>query len=211
LEIDNRVIRNVVVRKDKCWGASWSLKDEKDIRKDFLRIQKGTLNPATFIERLDRFYNDQTVWIDKSRKYLEPLKVGYKDDKVVAEGLIRLAEYVAGKSDKLFKVYLVGTGSGTVSNKDFQLETEEVRLDIIENGGFIQNRGSTNYFGLMFPKTIQTITAPSPIKETAIVDDMDSTKDQMLLRTVLPDGEEISHIVNEDVFSFNHIIYNGSV
>jgi len=193
-----------------CYASSWSLKDEDDIRKDHLRIQAGTLNPETFLDRLQRCYNDQTVWLDKSRKYLEPMKVGFKKDLIVVEGLIRFAEYASGKSNKLFTVYLAGTGDSDVSSKDFELEKEEVRLDIIDNGGYIQSRGSVNYWGLMFPREIQTIDDP-PIKETGIVDDLDPTKDQMLLRTVLPDGDEIEHSANEDVFSLNHVVYNSSV
>lgn len=205
-----RTKRHIIKREDECYGASWSLSDEEDIRKDFLRIQNGSLNPEIFINRLHRCHEDQTVWIDKSRKYLEPLKVGYKKDLVVVEGLIRLAEYAAGKSSKLFSVYVIGTGDSDVSDKDFELEIEEVRFDIFDNGGYVQSRGSTNYWGLMFPRETQTINNP-PIKESAIVDDMDPTKDQMLLRTVLPDDEEIEHVANEDVFSFNHVVYNSSV
>lgn len=211
MEITERVDRNIVIRYDKGYAASWSLSDEEDIRKDYLRIQNGTLNPEIFINRLDRFHNDQTVWLDKSRKYLEPMKLGIKVDKVVIEGLIRFAEYAAGKSQKIFSVYVVGTGSRGVSSKDFNLEAEVVRLDILENAGFIQSRGSTNYWGLMFPRETQSIINPNPVKETAIVDDMDDTLDQMLLRTVLPEGEEIEHVKNEDVFSLNHVIYNGAV
>ena len=85
-----RTKRHIIKREDECYGASWSLSDEEDIRKDFLRIQNGSLNPEIFINRLHRCHEDQTVWIDKSRKYLEPLKVGYKKDLVVVEGLIRL-------------------------------------------------------------------------------------------------------------------------
>jgi len=206
----HRTVRHVVKRVDECFASSWSLKDAEDIKKDFLRIRNGSLSPEVFINRLDRFHKDQTVWLDKSRKYFEPLKVGYKKDKIVTEGLIRLAEYTAGKSRKLFTVYLAGTGSSDVSAKDFELEQEEVRLDILDNGGYLQNRGSVNYWGLMFPRETQTIQNP-PIKETGIVDDIDPTIDQMLLRTVLPDGDEIEHVHNEDVFSLNHVVYNASV
>lgn len=208
--LQNKVERNIVVKYDRGYGASWSLSDEENIRKDFLRIQNGTLDPHVFINRLDRFHNDQTVWLDKTRKYFEPLKVGIRDDKVVNEGLTRFAEYASGISIKIFDVYAIGTGITTVTAKDFVLAAEVIRLPIIDNGGYIQNRGSTNFWGLMFPRTVETIKNPN-ISESAIFDDTDATVDQMLLRTVFPVGEEIEHVVNEDAFSFNHVIYNSSV
>lgn len=193
--------REALIRKDIGYVASFEPKDSDIIKKQMRLVQLGILDPKIFFDQFERFRNDQTT------PNFEPRKVGKSGNKLVNEGLTALAEMQVGLRTKTFGVYAIGEGAQAVSPRDDELYDEVSRLNILQNGGTVRNRGSTCYYSLFFPKTIDDFT----VRETAILDSLVVTNDTMLLRTVLPAAEVVEHDQDFDDIFVGHIIYSGSV
>jgi hypothetical protein len=194
-------VREFIQRKDIGYAASFEPQDSEFIKKQQLLVNLGVLSPKEFFSQFERHYNDQTT------PNFEPIQLGKSGNKLTNEGLTALAEMQVGKRQKIFGVYSIGEGTVSTNVRDTELVDEITRIDIIDNAGTILNRGSTTYYSVFFPKTISTIT----VGETAILDSLDSTSDVMLLRTVFPEADRVTHTINFDEIFVGHVIYSGSV
>lgn len=148
-----------------------------------------------FNEKLDRVYNDQTTDI-------EPLEVDKSRNKIVNDGLVRVAEQITGQTNALWTHLAVGSGISPVSMSDSFLQSEIERV-ALGTDGFQSPAGSVVRFGGFFSPSVSSAL----ITESAVLDD--PTEGTMLYRTVYSTG--INHVVNNDFFSVAHSIYQISV
>jgi hypothetical protein len=198
---------SVVQRKGIGYIALWDQEDLPYIVKLFSKIRHATRDHdfyATkfltegFNDRLDRIYCDQTV----DDKEFEPLEVDKSSNRVVNDGLVRIAELVTGANNALWTHLAVGGGGNKVSMSDSFLQTELQRVGL-NSDGFQSAAGSVMRYGAFFSPSVST----SQILEAGVFDD--PTEGVMFFRTVYPTG--ITHVVNADFFSVAHSIYQVSV
>lgn len=184
--------------------ASWDLRSQDFVKKIFERIRLTHVDD--FSDRLLRVWNDQTV-----EKEFEPLQIATAKNKVVNDGLVRIAELVTqtvglntgfGTSSGYFTHFACGSGVNAVSASDYQLQNEIARVGLADSG-FQTAAGSIMRFGGFFAPSIASAT----INEAAVFDDPNAGV--MLFRTVYPSG--VTHVVNVDFFTLSHTIYQYSV
>lgn len=201
---DVHVSSGIVSRKGIGLCASWDLRSYKYVKKIFERIRRTRVD--TFHDALLRVYNDQTV-----EKEFEPVAVDMSTNKVVNDGLVRIAELVTGtvglnsgfgSSSGYFTHFACGSGSNAVSASDYQLQAEIARVGLADSG-FQTAAGSIMRFGGFYPPSIASAT----INEGAVFDDPNAGI--MLFRTVYPQG--VTHVVNVDFYTLSHSIYQYSV
>ena len=151
---------------------------------------------------LARKYQDKTV----SYEFIpEPYKIGYKPDRVVFNGLERIADLTTGISGKTFRYYAIGTGSTRVLPSDQFLDFEEHRVPIGETG-YAESKGSSMVFAANFPTTLQSMS----VTEAGIFDSM-SAGATMLLRTLYEGTNIIPHVFNQTFVAVSHFVYQLSV
>jgi|SRR6187431_1250971 len=197
-------IREFLQRKDIGYAALFEPKDAQVVQKYMDLINIGRVQPEHLTKKFDRFYNDQTVTIQD--KPFEPLAVGISGNKLVTEGLIALAEFAVGKRTKTFEYYAIGESDQGVSIRDDRLYDHHSRVRVTSVGGTFIQRQSTIFYSVFFPKT----TSDCTVRETGIFDSSSESNDKMLLRTVLPEKDQIKHFKNRTTIFVAHIIYSGS-
>lgn len=177
--------------------ASWDLRDYDFIRNLFrtIRALNDGVIATDFNYKLERIWNDQTTDI-------EPLEVVKGSNKIVNEGLVRIAEMITGQNPPLWTHMAVGSGPNRVSASDAFLQTELSRV-ALGTDGFQSPAGSVMRYGGFFAPSV----ASAQIVEAAVFDD--PTSGVMFFRTVYPNP--VTHVVNSDFFSVAHSIYQVSV
>jgi hypothetical protein len=163
----------------------------------FLRNKKNKLI-NTFEEQLERKFNDQTT------HGFNPLEVNRQEDRVVASGMGRIAEFIVGESTQFFNHYSAGTGTTPVYASDTALIEELVRVSI-EQQGYATASGAVIKYGAYFPPGVQTAT----ITEAGVFDQM--VGGVMLFRTVYPLDKVINHVQSITFFTLSHAIYQSSL
>jgi hypothetical protein len=188
--------------------------DPKDYEKLFkfyqyirLARQLGDLNLKNELVQyheqfLARKYQDKTV----SYEFIpEPYQIGFKPDRVVFNGLERIADLTTGISGKTFKYYAIGTGTTSVLPSDQFLDFEEHRVSIGETG-YAESKGSSMVFAANFPTTLQSMS----VTEAAIFDGQQFGA-TMLLRTLYEGTNVIPHVFNQTFVAVSHFVYQLSV
>jgi hypothetical protein len=151
---------------------------------------------------LARKYQDKTV----SYEFIpEPYKVGFKPDRVVFNGLERIADLTTGISGKVFKYYGIGTGTASVLPSDEFLDFEEHRVSIAETG-YAESKGSSMVFAANFPTTLPSMS----VTESGIFDGIQLGA-TMLLRTLYEGTNIIPHVFNQTFVATSHFVYQLSV
>lgn len=200
--------------------ASWGIEDESYIIKLFSKIRHAArdkdfwnnkLLTDGFNDRLERSWNDHKHIIDENNNEFEPLDVVKATNKVVNDGLVRIAELVtgtlglnnpAGIGSGLWTHLAVGSGQVNVSASDTQLIQEIARVSL-STDGFQSAAGTVMRFGGFFAPTL----ANCIVLESGVFDD--PIGGAMFYRTVYPVG--IQHTMNSDFFTCSHSIYQVSV
>ena len=178
--------------------ASWDLNDYYYVQALFTKIRDGNRELANELNnRFERIWNDQTV-----PPHFEPLEVVKGGNKIVNDGLVRIAEMVTGTSPPLWTHMAIGTGGNRVSASDSFLQTELSRV-ALGTDGFQSPAGSVMRYGGFYAPSV----ASGTIYEAAVFDD--PTSGVMFFRTVYPNP--ITHVVNNDFLSVAHSIYQVSV
>jgi len=152
----------------------------------------------TFEDQLERKFNDQTT------HDFNPLEVNRQEDRVVASGMGRIAEFIVGESTQFFNHYSAGTGTTPVYASDTALIEELVRVSI-EQQGYATASGAVIKYGAYFPPGVQTAT----ITEAGVFDQM--VGGVMLFRTVYPLDKVINHSQGITFFTLSHAIYQSSL
>ena len=151
-----------------------------------------------FETQLERKFNDQTT------HGFNPLEVNRQEDRVVASGMGRIAEFVVGESTQFFNHYSAGTGTTPVYASDTALIEELVRVSI-EQQGYATASGAVIKYGAYFPPGVQTAT----ITEAGVFDQM--VGGTMLFRTLYPLDRVINHVQSITFFTLSHAIYQSSI
>lgn len=152
----------------------------------------------TFEDQLERKFNDQTT------HDFNPLEVNRQEDRVVASGMGRIAEFIVGESTQFFNHYSAGTGTTPVYASDTALIEELVRVSI-EQQGYATASGAVIKYGAYFPPGVQTAT----ITEAGVFDQM--VGGTMLFRVVYPLDKVLNHTQGLTFFTLSHAIYQSSV
>ncbi len=192
--------REFLQRKDIGYVASFEPRYADIAQAHMDRINFG-YSPRPFFKILDK------IWDDHRNQEFEVIKLAKSGNKLVNEGLIALAEMQAGKRTKTFDYYVIGESNQGVSIRDDHLYDECARIRIPDAGGTFIQRQSTVFYSVFFPKTIPSCE----VSETAIVDADKQATDKMLLRTVLPEVDNIPHKKDFDTVFVAHVIFSGSV
>jgi hypothetical protein len=140
------------------------------------------------------------------------LTVTKSKNKVVNDGLVRIAELVTGSvglnsstsGNGYFTHFAAGSGSNPVSASDYQLQQEVARVGL-GSDGFQTAAGSIMRFGGFFAPTIASCT----VTESGVFDDPNAGV--MLFRTIYSGTAIVNHTVNADFFTLSHSIYQNSV
>ena len=192
-------------------GVTWSATDYTYIRKIYdlinyykkkrMHIEKYLLINS-FEQKLDRFWNDQTV-IDLP----EPIAQTMKFDRVLNTGRTLAAALITGERGDRFDYLALGTAQTPVSDADYKLYNEVLRVNVIQNGGFISAAGAIiKHSGLISPGETSML-----IYEIGFVNMEVFDPEQMLWnRSVFPTGKAVDHNQNEDFFSITHSVYTSS-
>ena len=194
--------------------ASWDLSELDSTRKYFTMVNalKNKRDRdciklvESFDQKLERVYNDQTTDI-------EPISVGKAVDKVVNDGMVRIAEQVTnslGLNAQLFTgsgQYIAiasGTGTNPVNSSDSSLQFENARVEF-GSEGFALAAGTVMRFGGFFAPSIPSAT----ISESGVFDDFSAGS--MLYRTVYSALDQATHVLNNDYYTLSHAVYQVSV
>lgn len=177
--------------------ASWDLSDYLYVKELFAKARRIRSISTEIYNRFERIYNDQTV-----PNCFEPLEVVKGGNRIVNDGLVRIAEMVTGTSPPLWTHIAIGTGGNKVSASDSFLQTELARV-ALGTDGFQSPAGSVMRYGGFYAPSV----ASGTIYESATFDD--PTSGTMFYRTVYPNP--ITHVVNNDFLSVAHSIYQVSV
>lgn len=142
-----------------------------------------------------------------TKTYLEPLAQTIKFDRVVNAGRTQAALLITGESGEHFDYLALGTSQTPVSDADYKLYNEVLRVNVRLNGGYVSAAGSViKHSGLISPGE-----ASMTIYETGFVNLETYDPEQMLWnRTVFPSNKGVDHNQNEDFFSITHSVYTSS-
>jgi hypothetical protein len=204
------------------YACVWDISDYDNIFKLFKLIRQSARDRdfykhkflvEGFNDKLSRVYNDQTVRNENDFDLFEPIQIVKSNNKIVNDGLVRIAELVTGTlglssggnsiiGSGLWTHIACGIGDAPVSASDFQLHNELARVSLATDG-FQSAAGSVMRFGGFFPPTTQS----SSIQEAGCFDD--PSGGTMFFRTVY--DIPIVHLINDDFFSVAHNIYQTSV
>jgi hypothetical protein len=204
-------------RRGTGYAAVWDLSSMPSIRKYFRLIRQATANRdwhtadmtlESFDKKLERVFNDQTV----PDNDFQPLTVVKSKNKVVNDGLVRIAELATGSvglnsstsGSGYFTHFAAGSGSNPVSASDYALQQEVARVGL-GSDGFQTAAGSIMRFGGFFAPTIASCT----VTEAGVFDDPNAGV--MLFRTIYSGNAIVNHTVNADYFTLSHSIYQNSV
>ena len=214
---------------DEALVASWNLSDKPFIQHNYFK-QISTLSLAyrknhnadvkadrdalveQFKTRLKRRYNDQTVYDFKAKnRYFEPEKVGFKKDRVLNDGMQRIAELVTQESDRTFTHFAAGIGNDDTYPNTSQLQQEVIRVDMTPPiaKGFFTASGTTINSAGYFDEAVPTF----PVVEIGVVDGdgSDINSEVFLFRSVFPSTEVITHTFGQNFTTCIHTIYQRSV
>jgi hypothetical protein len=153
-----------------------------------------------FEQKLDRYWNDQTTDI-------EPIAMTVKFDRVLNAGRTLAASIITGERSDRFDYLALGTSQVGVSDADYRLYGEVLRVNVIQNGGFISAAGAIiKHNGLISPGEISML-----VYESGFVNMSTFDPDQMMWnRTVFAPGKGVNHNQNQDFFSITHSVYTTS-
>jgi hypothetical protein len=130
---------------DYGYATAWDKSDEKNMDQEFEAIREGKLSPETFEDKLNRYYNDQSVHFHRSGDKFEPLQQGRSEEQVSHEGTARIVELMTGRSNRYFTHLASGTGTGGESDSWNRLQNENWRVSLFVDG-FAEAQGPRAIF-----------------------------------------------------------------
>ena len=141
---------NLVDHIDQVYCSTWDKADKDLILEEYKQIRLGETTPNQITRKIERFYNDQTVYFDKRPIRFEPQECVRTLDQITDNALTWLTQMHAGRSQILMSHISQGTGTTTPDRTDTTLETEVIRRPILEDGGYIDFLGHNELYGLIF-------------------------------------------------------------
>lgn len=153
-------------------------------------------------QQLDRHWNDQTT-----HTIPEPIAQTLKFDRVLNSGRTLAASLITGERGDRFDYLALGTSQIPVTDADYKLYNEILRVNVILNGGYISAAGAIiKHSGLMSPGEVSMVVYEIGFVNMSVFD-----PEQMLWnRSVFPPNKGVDHNQNEDFFSITHSVYTSS-
>jgi len=196
---------------DVAQGTTWQANDYPAIKKIYKQINLAIkrrdhigkyLLINSFENQLDRYWNDQTA-----HDIPEPLAQTVKFDRVVNSGRTLAASLITGERKDRFDYLALGTSQIPVSDADYKLYNEILRINVRLSGGYVSAAGAIiKHSGLMSPGEVSML-----IYEIGFVNMEVFDPEQMLWnRSVFPAGKGVDHNQNEDFFTITHSVYTSS-
>jgi hypothetical protein len=209
--VDSKEIVTGLDFVDVAQGISWDACDYQHIRKIYDAInffQKKRMHVDKYLlinfyeQQLDRYWNDQTI-----HDIPEPISQTMKFDRVLNSGRTLAASLITGERGDRFDYLALGTSQVAVTDADFRLYNEILRVNVRQNGGYISAAGAIiKHSGLMSPGETSMM-----IYEIGFVNMPIFDPEQMLWnRSVFPANKGVDHNQNEDFFSITHSVYTSS-
>ena len=130
-----------------------------------------------------------------------------KFDRVLNAGRTLAASLITGERSDRFNYLSLGTSQTAVSDADYKLYNEILRVNVVQNGGYISAAGAIiKHSGLISPGEVSML-----VYEIGFVNMESYDPDQMMWnRTVFPPGKGVDHNQNQDFFSVTHSVYTSS-
>jgi len=218
LGLSPRDIPDAIVYHGVEYLATWDVSDIENTKKLFklidvlkqMKDRKCISLADAFDKQLDRAYNDQTT----DKDFGEPIQVGKSGNKIVNDGMIRIAEFVTNSlgmntqmpftGSGIYVTIASGTGTIPVSSSDSELQFENARVQFGAEG-FSLAAGTVMRFGGFFSPSIPSAT----ISESGVFDDF--TAGIMLYRTVYNPMDQAVHMLDQDYYTISHAVYQQSV
>lgn len=153
-------------------------------------------------QQIERYRSDQTIHMIP-----EPIAQTVKFDRIVNSGRTLAASLITGERGDRFLYLSLGTSQTPVSDADYKLYNEILRVNVIQNGGFIGAAGSIiKHNGLISPGEISMV-----IYEYAFVNMPVFDPEQMIWnRTVFNVNKSVDHNQNEDFSSITNSVWTSS-
>ena len=196
---------------DVAQGTSWQASDYPKIRKiydliNFYKKKRRHIDKYLLInsyeQQLDRCWNDQTT-----HDIPEPISQTVKFDRVLNSGRTLAASLITGERGDRFDYLALGTSQTPVTDADFRLYNEVLRVNVRQNGGYISAAGAIiKHSGLMSPGEISMLVYEIGFVNMAVFD----PEQMMWNRSVFPINKGVDHNQNEDFFSITHSVYTSS-
>lgn len=160
-----------------------------------------------FEHLLERRRNDQTAFDQQYNKYLEPIDIIEKEDRITNSGRTRAAELIAGEAGNRFDFAAVGTSQIPVSDSDSGLFAEVNRINL-KLSGYASASGAIIKHSALWTPGLPSNT----YWEFAPVDRESFHILQMIwARVVFPPNKGLAHIQNIDFFTVTHSTYTSSL
>jgi hypothetical protein len=194
------------------WDASdlsyvqkvYSIIRNNDKRKDYTEKRKEI---ARFENLLTRRRNDQTAFDDLNNKYVEPIDIIEKKDRIVNAGRTRAAELIAGEAGNRFDYAGIGLSQVPVSDSDIQLFGEVNRINL-RLSGYASASGAIIKHSALWQPGLQSNTywefGAFDLPQVNILQ-------MMWCRVVFPPNKGLVHVQNVDFFTVTHSTYTTSV
>jgi len=191
---------NLADHIDYAYASLWDKSDQADILDEYKRIRLGELLPNSIIRKINRAYNDQTVYFESRFKRFEPSEVVKTIDQITDDALTWMTQMHVGRSQVLMGYVTQGTGTQDPDRTDTGLQTEVIRKHILDNGGYIDFLGHNELYGLIFPFDQASIAC----SEAGLHNTNDPTTDVTYCRNKF--SPALSHTINVNAISLNFVI-----
>jgi hypothetical protein len=186
--------------QDICQNALWSRGDDRDVSDELMEVREHYIKPDTFMNKLERRFNDQTCHFERSGHLFEPVTVTPKKyDMVVLTGMSAISEMITNRRTRGFTYYRSGVGTKQESASDTALQQEHHTLQVTTDG-FAEPAGSSAKFAGKFPYTAFSAT----ISEAGLFDQ--AIGGVMLFRTVFPSEQRIVHEQYNTFFTLSQTV-----
>ena len=185
---------------DYAYCSLWPVEDKDYILEEYKRIRLGEDTPNQITRKIDRFYNDQTVYYEKGYKRFEPQECTKTIDIITDEYLTYLTQRNVGRAGTIMQYISQGTGTDTPDSTDTALTTEVLRRHILDNGGYIDFLGHSELYGLIFTFSQSTIDC----SESGLHNTNSASTDIMMCRNKY--NPVLAHVVNVNAISINLVI-----
>lgn len=173
-------------------------------RRDF-EMKREVINNLE--KQCERMRNDQSVFESREQRYIKPIDIIEKRDRITNSGRTRAAELIAGEAGNRFDYAAIGTSQVPVSDSDFQLFAEVNRINLRLSGYASASGAIIKHSALWTPGLpSNTYWEFAPVDRAAF-----HILQMIWARVVFPPNKGLVHVANEDFFTITHSTYTSSL
>lgn len=191
---------NRVEHVDISYLSLWAREDWPYISREYRKIALGEILPDQITRKIQRYYNDQSVYYETGFRKFEPLQVTKKVDQILDEYLTYLMRLHIGQTRATMSYISIGTDGRAPDRTDVNLYAQVRRYHILSSGGYIDFLGHNELYGLITPFTDPTIVCAESGLHTA----KDPNADKTACRNTY--SPAITHTQNQDALGVNIVI-----